>query len=149
MVGLDISPAAVEACRKTCAAPNVHFLQDDFFHTKLTEAGTACPTGPFDLVYDYTFFCAIDPRLRGQWGSQMARLVAPSGHLLTLMFPLGDVQSEMMMPTEGPPFAVSFAAYESVLTSHFSLVMRDRDFAPSNSVRAGREELALWRRNKH
>jgi methyl halide transferase len=43
-----------------------------------------------DLVYDYTFLCAIPPVMRGQWAAKMASLVKPGGELLTLIFPICD-----------------------------------------------------------
>ncbi|EQL03908.1 thiopurine S-methyltransferase family protein [Ophiocordyceps sinensis CO18] len=42
----------------------------------------------FDLIYDYTFLCAIHPEMRKHWAVRMSELLAPSGVLVCLEFPL-------------------------------------------------------------
>ncbi|XP_028100614.1 probable thiol methyltransferase 2 isoform X3 [Camellia sinensis] len=76
------------------------FLKEDFF--------TWRPTELFDLIFDYTFFCAIEPDMRSAWASQMRDLLKPDGELITLMFPVSD-------HVGGPPYKVSVADYEEFL----------------------------------
>ena len=61
--------------------------QDDFF--------THAPEAPYDLVYDCTFLCAIDPTRRQEWAAQMNKLVRPGGEIVSLVFPLGDFQGRV------------------------------------------------------
>lgn len=75
--------------------------QDDFF-THAPEAG------PYDLVYDCTFLCAIPPARRSEWAAQMSRLVRPGGEIVSLVFPIGNFEG-------GPPFALSTSIVESLL----------------------------------
>ena len=64
----------------------------------------------FQFVYDYTFFCALDPSVRPQWAEKMAAVVAPGGELCTVIFPIGEKEG-------GPPFRVSFDDYKSLLSA--------------------------------
>ncbi|XP_004287179.1 PREDICTED: probable thiol methyltransferase 2-like isoform 2 [Fragaria vesca subsp. vesca] len=83
VTGLDISHNAInKALQLFSSLPNaMHFtfLKVDFF--------TWHPTDLFDLVFDYTFFCAIEPDMRSAWAQKMADILKPDGELITLMFP--------------------------------------------------------------
>ncbi|XP_011085055.1 probable thiol methyltransferase 2 isoform X1 [Sesamum indicum] len=104
VVGVDLSDNAIKrATELSSRSPNAEhftFLKTDFF--------TWCPTQLFDLIFDYTFFCAIEPGLRSQWARKISDLLKPDGELITLMFPVDDHEG-------GPPYKVSVADYEEVL----------------------------------
>ncbi|EFQ97922.1 hypothetical protein MGYG_00959 [Nannizzia gypsea CBS 118893] len=119
--GLEYSTTALEECQKEAAkygdsvkprdeevgSGKVVFLQGDFFKDDwLKKAGLE--EGGFDLIYDYTFFCALNPILRPEWALRHSQLLAqsPRGHLICLEFPT------MKDPTlGGPPFASTPEAY--------------------------------------
>jgi len=65
----------------------------------------------FDLVYDYTFFCALPPILRSKWAARQAQILAPDGRLICLEFPLWKEPD-----TGGPPFALRPATYVAHLS---------------------------------
>nr|XP_017223639.1 PREDICTED: probable thiol methyltransferase 2 isoform X3 [Daucus carota subsp. sativus] len=104
VVGLDISDCAIKkATELSSSSSNADyhkFLQRDFF--------TWQPTELFDVIFDYTFFCAIEPDLRYAWASRIQKFLKPDGVLITLMFPISD-------HIGGPPYKVSVADYEEVL----------------------------------
>ena len=54
----------------------------------------------FDGVWEYTCFCAIDPRRRSEYVRTMREIVKPGGWLLACFFP-------MRRRGAGPPFPVS------------------------------------------
>ena len=62
------------------------------------------PEAPYDLIFEHTFFCAIDPGLRPRWSEFVARSLAPEGQLCALVFPVGKPASE-----GGPPFGTTLA----------------------------------------
>ncbi|KAG0204829.1 hypothetical protein BGX28_003362 [Mortierella sp. GBA30] len=139
--GLDISPIAVQHCkdvsdddelRNEKGVPESHadYIAGDFFKFE-------SPQGGFQLAYDYTFFCAIQPELRPDWGRRMGDLITKDGVLITLMYPLDDHAG-------GPPFAVSEAHYHSVLDDNFECLLVDN--CTSFEVRKGKEKIAVWRR---
>lgn len=131
---MDISETAISACKSSTPDENVSFMVGDFFNQQdiLPKA---------DFVFDYTFFCAIEPVDRPAWAKRMAEIVGAKGHLLTLMYPL-----EKDPAAGGPPFGVTFAAYESVLRQSFRLRWRSGRDIPSVERRLNQEELALWER---
>ncbi|KAH8701894.1 putative thiol methyltransferase [Talaromyces proteolyticus] len=124
--GLDYSEAAVETANKEAAKNrdeygtkdpavgqgNVVFVQGDFFKddwlTKLE-----LEQNSFDLIYDYTFFCALQPYLRPKWALRHRQLLAPppTGNLICLEWPTTRDPS-----LGGPPFGVSSWAYMSHLS---------------------------------
>ena len=93
----------------------------------------------FDVIFDYTFFCAIEPTLRPQWGSRMAEIMNQGGRLITLMFPLGT-------HTDGPPFAVQPEHYSALLEPNFKLISIE-DTKESHPGREEKEKIAVWERN--
>ncbi|CAA7396606.1 unnamed protein product [Spirodela intermedia] len=135
VVGVDISVSAIQkACEMTSALPNKEhftFLAEDFFAWQ--------PTELFDLIFDYTFFCAIDPSMRSAWADRIGDLLKPDGELITLMYPMDEFDG-------GPPYAVSVSDYEEVLHSlgfkAISVVDNELAIAP----RKGREKVGRWKR---
>jgi len=132
VTAVDFSPYAVREMRRlvTSDAP-IEILQSDLF---------ALPSeldGSFDYVLEYTCFCAIDPRRRGEYADLVARLLKPGGYYIDLAFPLDSRAS-------GPPFAVSLPEILALFGSRgITLVERQ---TPKDSVleRRGREELLVF-----
>ncbi|KAL1955932.1 hypothetical protein VTO42DRAFT_7917 [Malbranchea cinnamomea] len=157
--GLECSPTAVEACRAQADRVREHirardpavglgsytFLLGDFFRDDwLKEAGLH--EGSFDLIYDYTFFCALNPSLRPQWALRHSQLLAPSpvGNLICLEFP-----TVKEPPTLGPPFASPPAAYLEHLSHPGEDVPYDENgYIKSDPLREpspnGLERVAHW-----
>lgn len=70
-------------------------------------------------------------------------------YLLTLIYPLPrDTANQVADLSSGPPFEVTFEAYEQVLRDNFDCVKvwPLDSLPPSNEKRNGRENLALWKR---
>jgi len=118
--GLDISQTAVEACREldaeqgnddtryplkaTTAGRGLReFLVADFFNDDLSSHTNG---SGFDIIYDFTFLCAIPPELRPQWAKRMSELLAPNGSLICLEFPLAKPPK-----AGGPPHGLSSELY--------------------------------------
>lgn len=73
----------------------MQFLLGDFFDSDWHDGRK------FDLIYDYTFLCALLPELRCDWAKRINELLTPAGVLVCLEFPLyKDVN------TPGPPFGM-------------------------------------------
>ena len=125
--GLDASSTAVQEAEKLHLAQGkeqhypikniqngrgeVKFLLADFFkndflsHTHSTESERT-----FDLIYDYTFLCALPPSLRPQWAARMSQLLSPNGRLVCLEYPLGKDPK-----LGGPPHGLEHELYEQLL----------------------------------
>ncbi|KNA25858.1 hypothetical protein SOVF_002660 [Spinacia oleracea] len=135
VIGLDISEVAIKKARELASSsPNanyISFTQADFF--------TWEPTQHFDLIFDYTFFCAIVPNMRSAWATRMADLLKPDGELITLMFPIDDHDG-------GPPYKTSVADYEEVLhpLGFHAISIVENELAVDR--RKGREKVGRWQR---
>ncbi|MEN3026305.1 MAG: methyltransferase domain-containing protein [Chlorobiota bacterium] len=96
---------------------------------------------PADAVWEYTCYCAIDPRRRGEYFATMAGLLRPGGWLVGLFFPL-----DSMVGGDGPPFVVDTTeAVELAQQQGFRLVEVVYPKA-SHPARAGREVLLMFQR---
>jgi SAM-dependent methyltransferase len=118
--GADVSQTAIDACNEldqnqaedaarypikdgSIGRGSRNFLLADFFNDDLlSHTGGS----KFDVIYDYTFLCAIPPQLRPKWAAKMSSLLAPGGSLICLEFPLAK------SPTlGGPPHGLSSDLY--------------------------------------
>lgn len=117
--GLDVSQTAVDACQeldkeqgdddKKYPVKNTkvgrgsrQFLAVDFFEDDFSSH----TNGGFDIIYDYTFLCAIPPGMRPQWAKRMSELLAPDGSLICLESPLAKPPN-----AGGPPHGLSSELY--------------------------------------
>ena len=102
---MDISPTAVASARAEldstgdAAAAQVEVVCADFFALE----------GRFDYIWDCTFLCALDPSVRTRWAEKQRALLAPTGTLVTCVFPICDKSG-------GPPFAMSVPLVRDLLT---------------------------------
>jgi SAM-dependent methyltransferase len=131
VTGFDFSPAAVAAAETLARDEkiDVAFERRDIFGLP------ADYTHAFDGVWEYTCYCAIDPRRRSEYVEALARIVKPGGWLLACFFPLRAVAA-------GPPFPVARAEIKRRLARHFRIA---RELAPVRSARGrqGREWMVL------
>lgn len=98
------------------------------------------PEKKFNLIFDYTFFCALDPSMRQQWANKMKELLHEEGELITLMFPVDNT----LPRDQGPPFPVSPEIYRSVLEPAGLTLVSLKPCATSIKPRLGREWLGRW-----
>ena len=84
--------------------PTDHLLQGDFF--QLNWKG--------DLLIEQTFFCAITPDLRPNYGRKAADLLVDGGRIAGLLF-------ARPFPFEGPPFGGTKEEYISYFEPYFSI----------------------------
>ena len=88
---LDIAPMAVDQLKQKFWNTPVTVVQADFFDWKDKQ---------YDLILEQTFFCALDPVLRGAYAEHMGRLLKPNGTLAGVLFNREFEQA-------GPPFGGS------------------------------------------
>lgn len=118
----------------------VQFIIGDFFHEDFLAAITSTTTTThgdstsnntvppttkeekFDLIFDYTFLCALPRELRPTWAKRMSELLAPDGFLVCLEWPLQKSPKE-----GGPPHGLSAELYEELLRKPGQEVEYDDD----------------------
>lgn len=138
VIGLDVVDLArdrFETLRDEhgVAATRAAFVVDDFF--------TYTPEAPFDIIWDYTFLCALDPSEREAWADRIDTLLADDGELWTLIFPVHPVP----LNPGGPPHPMTPELVRGLLEPRFEAV----HLAPvleSHPGREGKEWLGRWRR---
>ncbi|KAL2834213.1 S-adenosyl-L-methionine-dependent methyltransferase [Aspergillus cavernicola] len=119
---------------------NIHFLQGDFFDSTWFDS-IGC--GAFDLVYDYTFLCALHPTQRPFWASRMAELIRPGGLLVCLEFPM---YKDPQLP--GPPWGVNGAHWELLAEENGGGFRRVLYVKPKRTfeVGTGTDMVSVWER---
>lgn len=135
LVALDIAATAKRRFdeivkSKLDEEAKTQFLLEDFFEYR--------PEQPFDLIWDYTFLCAIDPSQREAWAATMGRLIKKGGTLLALIFPVVEKD-------DGPPFALVPYSVHRLLADNFDVVSCTAP-AESHEGRSGKEFLTEYRR---
>ncbi|GFH59669.1 hypothetical protein CTEN210_16145 [Chaetoceros tenuissimus] len=100
---------------------------------------------PFDFIFDYTFFCALSPKLREKWAMTMTKLIKPQGgKLLTIMFPILE-NLDPNKPLRGPPFPVKVQDYKSVLEPlGWKVIDGPRVSEKSVEIRKHQELICWW-----
>lgn len=119
---LDISPTALENFQKRLPDfPKSQLLQNDFFQFEDT----------YDLILEQTFFCALNPELRGDYVKAMHQLLKEEGKLVGLLF-------DFPLTEAGPPFGGSKEEYEKLFGAYFKIFRLEKSY---NSIkpRMGKE----------
>ncbi|KAI7905056.1 S-adenosyl-L-methionine-dependent methyltransferase [Cokeromyces recurvatus] len=95
MTGMDISQTCVDKLYEN--HPNAKENNYDFICANFYEF--EAPKGGYNIAYDYTFLCAMEPYMRPKWAKKYNDIIAKEGILITLMFPIDGREG-------GPPFAL-------------------------------------------
>ncbi|KAL2013919.1 hypothetical protein VTN00DRAFT_1444 [Thermoascus crustaceus] len=77
------------------------FTQGDFFKSDWVNKALEDEEAKFDVIYDYTFLCALHPSMRQGWATRMADLLRSGGLLVCLEFPM---YKDPTLP--GPPWGL-------------------------------------------
>lgn len=126
---VDIAPYPLGQLRNRLPEefPTSRLVETDFFGFN---------DGPFDLVLEHTFFCALPPGLRPQYAEKMDSLLKPGGILAGLLF-------NFPLTEEGPPFGGSREEYLQLFEPYFEIRILEE---ARNSIppRAGRELFFIF-----
>lgn len=129
VTAIDFSPAAVATARAAVGEWGDRVLEADFFKWE--------PVYPIELIYERAFLCALPRVMWPQVAARWAELLAP-GALLAGFFFFDEV-------VKGPPFGISSAALNALMTPHF-VCLDDAPVADSIPVFEGKERWQLWQR---
>lgn len=133
VVAADISPFAIERAKEE----NPHGV--DFRELNILKIDHDL-VGFFDIVWEHTCFCALDPNLRSDYVVAMSERLKPNAVLLGVFFTNPDAA-----PNEGPPYKTSRKELCEIFSSHFALEWVDepKEFYPG---REGCEHLMLFKK---
>jgi SAM-dependent methyltransferase len=132
VVGLDLAPSAVAGARKHPAVGGERYLLGDLF------ALPAKMRGVFDVVFEHTCFCAIDPSRRSDYVAAVADALKPGGHLLAVFY----LDPGLDPGESGPPFGITLDELDAIFAPRFKLL---REWKPGATYpgREGREMCRL------
>jgi thiopurine S-methyltransferase len=125
---LDIAAQPLQAVReKAPGLPEQALVQSDFFDWV---------GGPFDLILEHTFFCALPPERRPDYARAMHGLLREGGKIAGLLF-------DFPLAESGPPFGGSEAEYRELFRPFFQIRRLER---ATNSIppRAGNELFFIF-----
>lgn len=133
VVGLDLSPKAIELASAYPSVGSESYVTDDLFRLE------AAHQGSYDWVWEHTCFCAINPDLRDDYVEAVRQALKPGGNFLGVFYL--NPYDEEHRPGEGPPHGTSIEELLSrfVDSGKFRLVESQ---VPARSY-AGREGLEL------
>jgi methyl halide transferase len=129
VIGIDLAPFAIAKANSFPKVGHEEFFLADLFDLPAEFVGR------FDLVFEHTCFCAIEPMRRPQYVETIVRLLKPGGKLIAIFFINPDHDEE------GPPYGVSRTELEDRFGTHFSI---EREWVPAHT-HPGREERELMR----
>ncbi len=119
VTAIDFSAAAVARARASLPREIAHqVIEGDFFQHPFAAAG-------FDLIYERTFLCALQPARWPDLSKRMADLLTATGALVGFYL-YGEKD-------DGPPFGLEPTEAVSVFDSHFDLI-RDETVPPTESL---------------
>ena len=131
VVGLDIAPSAIARAKAQPAVGGERYQLGDLF------ALPAKMRGAFDVVFEHTCFCAIDPSLRESYVAAVAGALKPDGHLLAIFY----LDPGLDPGETGPPFGVTREQLDAFFSPRFKLL---REWQPSATY-PGREDRETCR----
>mgnify|MGYP001097154556 CR=1 FL=1 len=137
VTAIDWAPEALSPLQ-THAPPHLRTICADFF------AYAENTSDRYDAIWEYTFYCAIDPTLRPAYFAAIGTLLKAGGYWIALIFPLESQPYDM-----GPPFAIEGDEVQSLSKSHGLRYLGVFPDAPSHPARQGRERLALFRKHTY
>ncbi len=132
VTAVDFSEEAVETARLNAekAGVKIEFKREDIFNTKtdLKEK--------FDIVYDYTTLCAINPSRRKEYADRLCSFIKSGGMLVIILFPVGERPG-------GPPFGINVKEFYRMISGCMKLQFASKQI---NSIkpRKGREVLHIY-----
>lgn len=108
VTAIDIAPAVEGALLGRLEAERASVVIGDALDVEVDT--------PFDLVFDHTFFCSLDPVDRPRFGAMVDRALTHSGSLVSVVFPLGKPPSD-----GGPPWGFTTTDMANALGEQFAL----------------------------
>ncbi|WP_217909824.1 methyltransferase domain-containing protein [Pseudenhygromyxa sp. WMMC2535] len=128
VVALDFAPLAVASMRERASQRGVSL---EVLEADVTRPPASLRAG-FDLVWEQTCLCALEPQLRRPYLEQMAAVLHPEGRMVALLWSHGR--------EGGPPYDMAPGLVERLVAGLFSIERRE----PVSGSIPEREPEALW-----
>jgi SAM-dependent methyltransferase len=129
VTAIDFSPVALAETKKALGNFDAEIICADFFKSHFGRR--------FDLVYERTFLCAINPLKWRRYAKRIAELLRPGGKLIGIFFYGTEPQP--------PPYPINKAQAKDLFGKYFRLI-RDLKVSDSVPMFAGMERWQEWER---
>lgn len=137
VTAVDFAESAVINMKDSAAKRG---LKLDILHVDIFELDKIF-SNSFDIVLEYTCFCAIDPEKRNDYIHLVNHLLNPSGNFVGLLFPIDkDINDD------GPPYGVDINTTLKSFAKYFTLVKKEMSTL-SIERRKGREIFIILKKN--
>lgn len=132
---IDISDTALERAQSIHSGDQLSLI---FKKENFLSESNGLPNSHFDLLFEHTCFCAIDPSSQSLYAEAASRALKPGGAFLGIFFT--DMQND-----DGPPYPSSRHEIQSLFSPYFEIA---EIWKPSRSFpgREGEESMYLMRR---
>tara|TARA_B100002052_G_scaffold279082_1_gene286025 strand:+ start:1071 stop:1688 length:618 start_codon:yes stop_codon:yes gene_type:complete len=111
---IDFSSNALTYLKDNNIYSNLHIIESDFF--TLPEKFY----NKFDVLFEYTFFCAINVSRREEYLKMCNYLLKSGGLFFGIIFPISEVSDQ-----NSPPFKVDLPIFENLFSKHFTLSKKE------------------------
>lgn len=128
---IDISSHLISSLRRRLAGGHIKIIHGNFFEH----------LGKYDLILEQTFFCAINPKLRGDYVKKAYELLSANGRIAGVMF------NENFGFAEHPPYLGSEKEYRN-LFGHYFNTLKMEPCTISIQPRLGNELLVEFQKKK-
>ncbi|RKK06685.1 hypothetical protein BFJ68_g17884 [Fusarium oxysporum] len=98
---------------------SIKIIEGDFFSR---EWEARAGGDRFDLIFDYTFLCALLPEMREPWLARIRQLLAPKGVLVCLEFPL-----HKPLDAPGPPWGLSGVYWDLLAEGGHGMLQKENE----------------------
>lgn len=136
VTAVDFSPYAMNYASNTAIKEGVSidFLNEDIF--LLSDEYK----NKFDVVYEYTTLCAINPKRREEFIKKITSTIKINGKFIVLLFPVDGREG-------GPPFSIDITDFYIIAKKYLNLEFFLRNI---NSVkpRKGKEVLFIFKKTE-
>ena len=115
-------------------------IQINLIHSDIFDLGKLF-SHTFDIVLEYTCFCAINPTRRFDYVKMINKILKPNGKLVGILFPIDGDSND-----DSPPFAVDLDLTISLFSKYFIL---DTKEIPTLSIkgRNHREVFIIFKKD--
>ncbi len=114
VVGLDVSPSAVERASQRPSVGKETYVEADLFQLPTPMVGA------FDWIWEHTCFCAIDPSMRDAYVKAVKGALKPGGQFLGVFY-LDPYDDEHRREDGRPPFGCSLDELTERFSPHFEI----------------------------
>ena len=137
VTAVDFAASAIYNMRKMADKLDVNL---NLVHSDIFDIGKIYHAD-FDIVLEYTCYCAIDLDRRTDYVNLVNRILKPDGKLVALFFPL-----DTDLNNDYPPFGIDLKSTLKLFSKHFTVDVKE---IPKLSIerRKGREIFVILNKN--